>query len=113
MKAQGRDPVLPLNPAPHITDWLMEIGPMAGEGPIGWQDMDAWSRLTSIDLDPWEARTLRRLSRSFVNQRRDARKANCPEPRVQADEIAVRKKVDGQFAAMVAALGCETRQNHD
>ncbi|MBO9724309.1 MAG: hypothetical protein J7530_08040 [Novosphingobium sp.] len=113
MKAQDREPVLPFNPAPHITDWLFEIGPMTGEGAIGWQDMDAWSRLTGIELDPWEARTLRRLSRSFVNQRWDARKDNCPEPRVQADEIAVRKKVEGQFAAMVAALGRETRQNHD
>lgn len=105
MKAQGCEPVLPFNPAPHITDWLFEIGPMAGEGPIDWQDMLAWSQLTGIDLNPWEARTLRRLSRAFVNQRYDARKANSPEPRVQADEVAVRKKVEGQFAAMVAAFG--------
>lgn len=106
MKAQGREPVLPYNPAPFITDWLMDVGPTApgGDGPVTYQELEAWSGLTGIELDAWEARTLRRLSRSFVNQRADARDPACIEPRVKADEVAIRNKVGAQFAGMLAAL---------
>ena len=106
MKAQGSDPVLPFNPAPHLTDWLIEIGPAApgGEDAIGYMEMAAWSRLTGIDLNPWEVRTLRRLSRSFVSQRAISRKPSCLEPRLQADEVSARARVDEQFKAMMGAL---------
>lgn len=104
MKAERRDIVLPDNPAPHLTDWFLEIGPASGDGPLGWQDIAAWSAQIGVELDPWETRTLRRLSEAFVNQRAVARKPNCPEPRLQADEIATRNKVDAQFAALMGAL---------
>lgn len=104
MKADGREPILPDNPAPYLTDWFLEIGPTAGETPLGWQDLVAWSRLTGIELTPWEARTLRRLSKTFLNQKFDARKSGCPEPREQADQRETRKRVDEQFKAMMGAL---------
>ncbi|EQB09708.1 hypothetical protein L284_19080 [Novosphingobium lindaniclasticum LE124] len=66
--------------------------------------MAEWSRLMGVDLSPWEARTLRRLSRAFVNQRDDARKPTCIEPMVQVDQELARSRVEAQFAAMVATL---------
>jgi hypothetical protein len=109
LRAERRDPVLPSNPAPYLTDWFLEIGPTAGDAAIGWQDLAAWERLMGVELTPWEARTIRRLSKTFLNQKFDARKPGCPEPRLQADDVATRKRVDAQFAAMVAAFG-GTRQ---
>jgi len=86
----------------------LEIGPSAptggGAAPIGFSEMADWSRLMGLDLSPWEARTIRRLSRAFVNQQDDARNSACIEPMVQVNQDLARSRVDAQFAAMVAAF---------
>lgn len=104
MQERGTAIFWPPNPAPHITDWLLEIGPSFGTGmgerAIGWQDMAAWSQHTGIDLDPWEAKTIRRLSQVYLSQRYDAKKPDCPAPHVgereeivsQRDNVAHRVK---------------------
>jgi len=66
--------------------------------------MAAWSRLIGVDLSPWEARTLRRLSRAFLYQQHDARNSACIEPMVKVDQDRARSRVDAQFAALVAAF---------
>lgn len=108
MKAQGREPVLPFNPAPYLTDWLLEIGPSVSAGDstvaLAFSEMAEWSRLMGVDLSPWEARTLRRLSRAFVNQQAEARKPSCIEPMVKVDQDLSRNRVEAQFAAMVSAF---------
>lgn len=104
MKTDQREPIFPPNDAPHLTDWLFEIGPTAQESPISWQEMAAWSHNSGVELDPWEGRTLRRLSKAYLNERYDAKKPNCPEPRLKADEIATRNRVDDQFAALIGAV---------
>jgi len=110
MKRAGELIVLPDNPAPHIAEWLFEIGPTVpngmGEAAIGWPDIDAWCRRTGIDLDPWEARTIRRLSKAFIAQRHDARKPDClaPYAGVVIDVEAQDAKVTSQFKAMMLAF---------
>lgn len=100
----------PDNPAPHLTDWFLDIGPATatgmGEVPLGWLEIDAWCERTGIDLDPWEARTIRSLSRAYVGQRHDARKRDCPPPYdPQAENEALQQaKVDEQFKAMLTAF---------
>jgi len=78
-----------------------------GAAELTWQEIDAWCGRTGIDLDPWEARTIRRLSRTYVHQQHDARKPDCPEP--YADEVqraeTAKNRVSGQFKAMLAAFG--------
>jgi len=64
-----------------------------------------------IDLSPWEGRTLRRLSRAFVNQQSDAHNPSCIEPMVKVDQETARSRVDAQFAAMFAALRQQPRQS--
>ena len=103
MRERDEPVSFPPNPAPHLTDWWLEIGP-AGDGGIGWQDMTAWERLTGIELEPWEARTIRQMSIAYCNQRHDARKADCAAPySVDAPEV-VQERVSGQFAAMFRVL---------
>jgi hypothetical protein len=108
LKGLGREPVLPFNPAPYLTDWLLEIGPSIPAGDraaaIGFSEMAAWSRLMGVDLSPWEARTLRRLSRAFVNQQSDASNPSCIEPMVKVDQETARKRVDDQFKSMMESL---------
>ncbi len=74
-----------------------------GEGPIGWADMAAWQSLTGIELDAWEARTIRRLSQAFVAQRHESEKPGCPSPCEEPAE-AVNDRVTAQFKAMFDAL---------
>lgn len=97
---------MPPNPAPHIFDWLLDIGPAIsgamGDGPIEWRDMAAWEHHTGIELDPFEARTIRRLSRAYLAQRYDAKKPDCPPPYRVAIDAPVETEVDRQFKAMMA-----------
>ena len=37
-----------------------------GLGPVSFQEIDAWRRLSGVRLTPWEARTLRNLSREYA-----------------------------------------------
>lgn len=75
---------MPPNPAPHITDRLVEIGLTEasgmGSGPLSWPTIDAWCNRTAIDLSPWEARLIRKLSIGYVVMSRTAESENCPPP---------------------------------
>lgn len=83
-KADKIVPGMPPNPAPHITDRLIEIG-LTGTGamtavPLSWGEIDAWCNRTSIDLEPWEARLISRLSKAYVNQLHASEDEHCPPP---------------------------------
>ncbi|WP_165913229.1 hypothetical protein [Novosphingobium sp. ST904] len=94
---------MPDNPAPYLTDWLIEIGPAApGGDPLGWRDLAAWQDITGIELEPWEGRLIRRLSTDFVSQRHKAEKADCPPPYtgIEDDIPAMRQRVSAQIAAI-------------
>lgn len=84
MQRRGETPLLPPNPAPYLTDWLMEIGPVTysamGSSPIGWPDLAAWQDLTGIELEPWEARLLRRLSGCYAAETQAAKKRDRAAP---------------------------------
>jgi len=105
--------LLPDNPAPYITDWLVEIGPTVagsmGEVAIGWQDMAAWERLTGIKLDPWEARTIRRLSRVFANERSKAEKPDYPAPYIGDRETIIGNR-QSVAAKIKAAFGANLQR---
>jgi hypothetical protein len=74
----------PLDSAEYLIAYLFEIGPAAvagmGIAPIAHVEMRAWSELTGIDLQPWEVRILRRLSRDYVVESQRATKSDCPAP---------------------------------
>lgn len=66
-------PELDPGPAAYLLDFLYEIGPMhftaMGEVPIGYEQIDAWQRVTGSQLSPWEAATLCELSCAYGNEK--------------------------------------------
>lgn len=84
MKRDGVTVPMPPNPLPHVIDRLIEIGLTEaagmGAGPVSWQTMDAWANRTSVNIPPWEARLIRRLSVEYVAEQRRAESENCPPP---------------------------------
>jgi hypothetical protein len=84
LKRKKIDPQMPPNPAPHITDWLIEMGltEAAGMGavPISSRELAAWQDNTCVCLQPWEARLIRELSKTYLAEGRAAESENCPPP---------------------------------
>lgn len=95
--------LLPDNPAPYLTNWLFEIGPVEGDGPISWQAMAAWEGVSGIELDPWEARTIRRLSAEYLSEYHQAKRRDRPAP--YGEEQLSGDRVADQFRAMMTAFG--------
>lgn len=62
-------PELDPGPAAYLLDFFREIGPMhltaMGSVPIGYEQIDAWQRVSGLRLSPWEAATLRELSCAY------------------------------------------------
>jgi hypothetical protein len=74
----------PLEGADHLLSYLLEIGPTMAAGgypgPITHEELRAWIDLTGIELQPWEARFLRRLSHEYLAESHKAEKSDCPAP---------------------------------
>lgn len=114
LKADGITLVLPPNPAPYLSDWLMELGPTApgamSHTAISWRDIAAWQELTGVQLLPWEAVLLRALSAAFANEMHRAEDPACPPPwseraSIEDNRAAVSRKLGMTFKALVAAQG--------
>jgi hypothetical protein len=75
---------MPPNPAPHLIGFLVEMGmsEAAGMGmvPLSWREINAWCDRTRVDLAPWEARLIRKLSTEYLAESRRAESENCPPP---------------------------------
>lgn len=107
MEEDGITPLFPSNPAPHLIRYLMEIGPVETAGmdaaPIGWATMRHWQDQVCVELTPWEARLLRRLSIDYLDQTRKSRSPDCPAPwgeRTEEDRAAISAKIKSIFAGM-------------
>jgi hypothetical protein len=83
-KAQKTEPPLPKISAPHVFDWLMEVGPAEASGmgqvPVSWREIDAWSARTFQRPSAWEARLLRRLSAEYLAELHAAENLYRPAP---------------------------------
>lgn len=109
MRDRGQDLPLPSCPAPHLIEYLFEIGPTipAGMGmsQIEWRDIDAWCERTGVDLPPWQARLLRLLSRDYLVMLREAEDPMCPAPMShEADVLAKRAAVSRDIGAMFRTM---------
>ena len=104
MKIDKIEPDIPPNPMPYLTGWLFEIGPTSPGGmgpvPIGWQEIAAWQSLTGNSLDPWEAKTLRRLSADFVNMMHEAKDKSFPAPFTSAEAVQRNREAVSRQASM-------------
>ncbi|MGK5049605.1 hypothetical protein ACQ4WP_27470 [Janthinobacterium sp. GB4P2] len=81
----------PLECGEHLIGYLYEFGPtMAagmGAGPVTFVEMEAWQRARGINLHPWEARLLRRLSCDYLAESHKATKWDCPAPYMDSPSL--------------------------
>lgn len=84
LKRKKIDPPMPPNPAPHLLGHLIEMGltEAAGMGsvPLSWREIAAWQENTCVQLEPWEARLIRNLSKAYLAEGHRAESENCPPP---------------------------------
>jgi hypothetical protein len=68
----------------YLINYLFEVGPVmaGGAGPtaITHGELRAWQANLGIELEPWECRFLRRLSREYVNELQRAEKIDAKAP---------------------------------
>lgn len=51
-----------------------------GESPVTHSEIESWQRNTGIELNSWEARTVRNLSIAYLNESHKAKARDCPAP---------------------------------
>lgn len=82
-----------------------------GESALGYLEMAAWQAISGIELMPWEARLLRRLSGEYAAMRHKAEEQSCPPPyNGPVDDLAamrarVAKQVDSAFSRLKGKRG--------
>lgn len=84
MKADKIPVQMPPSPAYHLIGYFIEMGmsEAAGMGmvPLSWREINAWCDRTRVELSPWEARLIRRLSTEYLAESRRAESENAPPP---------------------------------
>lgn len=69
---------------PHIITRWIEIGMTQGGGmapaALTWLEINEWQKATAVQLGPWEARTIRALSVTYIAEGRKAEEETCPPP---------------------------------
>ena len=85
METRGRSIEMPpLDCGDYLIRHLYDIGPTIaagmGSGPVTYSEMEAWQRVTGIQLLPWEASLLRRLSGEYAAESFAATKRDRPAP---------------------------------
>lgn len=91
----------PFDQGDYLIGYLYEVGPTVaagmGAGPVTFTEIAAWQAARGFELEPWEARLLRRLSVDYLAESHRATERNCPPPwggsvavRVSHDRAAAR-----------------------
>jgi hypothetical protein len=119
MQTDGLEPDLPpLHAGQHLIDYLMQAGPLAyggmGPAPLSHGEIQAWQLNTGIELNAWEANTLRTLSRDYVAQLQVSSAADEPAPYVAIslqDErrTAVSQRVGSIFGGLARRQAARTQ----
>jgi len=93
----------------HLVHYLFEAGPVEvggfGEAPLSFGELAQWSALSCTPLTPWEARTLRVLSREYLQERQQAKDPVRPAPYADVSEEnreRVAQRLRGMFRQMKA-----------
>lgn len=97
--------------AGHLRDALFDVGPVKaggmGPAPLDSTDLLAWQAERGIELQPWEAQLLRRLSRDYLAESQRAEDPNrlAPWQPDQPDEVAAQSNASAmQMKSAIRAL---------
>ena len=96
---------MPLVSAPHLIDYLYEIGPALpgamGGVPLSHAEIMAWQGNIGVELQPWEVRFLVRLSKAYLGELMRADSPTRPAPWTDVVEEVDREQVSRSlFAAL-------------
>lgn len=82
----------PVDQGEYLIGYLYEMGPTVsagmGAGPVSFAELVAWQAARGFELEPWEARLLRRLSVDYLAESHRATQRDCQPP--WGGSIAVR-----------------------
>lgn len=70
----------PVYSGQYLLDYLFEIGPVKGEGPIEMRDLLDWQDALGVEWQPWQSRLLIRLSRAYLGETYRATKRDAEPP---------------------------------
>lgn len=111
LRADDVEPDMPpLEWGSYLVDYLFEFGPtMAagmGSAPLSASEIEAAQRLLGIQLHPWEARLLLRLSREYLEESHRATEQNCSPPwhdpiAEQADQRATANRMEQAMLSLM------------
>jgi hypothetical protein len=76
----GLEIVFPEVTAYHIIEYLFEIGISIGEHAITFNEIESWQRLSGIELQPFEARFIKKLSEAYLSAAREAADKDAESP---------------------------------
>lgn len=68
----------------RLVSVMLDAGPSVvrgmGHSEIGYGELESWQRMRRQPLGPWEALTVRRMSKAYVSEMYAAEKASHPAP---------------------------------
>ena len=84
-----------LPPLEDFDQCLMVMARECGMHETSWQDIDAWVRVTGLDVGPWFAGAIRAISLTYTGsvKRYDTSKDSAPWVPVEIDREAVDRSV--------------------
>lgn len=83
-EAKNQEVVMPYCDASYVIDYLFDLGVTLGDAPINHQEIRAWMENTGIELDTWEARTIKFLSEAYLSMTHEATKIDSETPWLDA-----------------------------
>lgn len=90
-KDDDYQPEMPPIDGGYLVAYLFEIGPTMtagmGSGPITHGEIESWQRITGVELNPWEARTLRRLSVDYLVESQKATDIKSEAPWTESEDV--------------------------
>lgn len=108
MEQRGEQPRFPPAPYQYLVQWWLEIGPALtgamGAGPLPMRYIADEMETLGVEVTPFEAKAIRAMSRAFLEECREARKAARRAPYSDDLPEEVQDKVSAQFKAMVQAF---------
>jgi hypothetical protein len=94
----------------QMLNYLWDCGPFMsggmGEQPLSHSEIWCWQDNSGIELNAWQARTLRRLSAEYLAQCQASSKPDCPSPiemtqMTDLDRQRVNDKIQGALRMLI------------
>jgi hypothetical protein len=91
------DAMPPVTAGAYLIEILFEVGPakpmgMGGSVALDEIDLSAWMANQNVKLKPWEAKTIRQLSREYAAMLSQSSEANVPSPWVDPSIMTTERR---------------------